>query len=96
MSPGGIHIIIMSKFIQQKASNNDSDKDEKFSATGSLQDSDDDEEELESSQVSAGLISLKTNARFVVTSITKSSKYICTESRFPNEFFSKLLVSNNF
>ena len=87
----------MSKFIQQKASNNDSDKeDEKFSATGSLQDSDDDEEELESSQLSAGLILLKTNARFVVTSITKSSKYICTESRFPNEFFSKLLVSNNF
>ena len=79
----------MSKIEPQKASNNDSDKeDENFSSTGSLQDSDGEEE----SQLSAGLILLNTNARFVVTSITKSTKYICKESRFPSEFFSKLLV----
>ena len=54
----------MSKIVNQKASDNDSDKeDETFSSTGSLQDYDGEEE----SQTSAGHLILLTSARFVVT-----------------------------
>lgn len=81
MSPGGIHIIIMSRIIHRKASDNDSDKeDENFSSNGSLQDTDGEEE----SQTSAGHLILLTSARFVVTLITTSSKYMYLRKTIPS------------
>ena len=74
MSPGVIHIIIiMSKIVHQKASDNDTadseKEDENLSTYGSLQETDGEEE----SQPSAGHLILLTSARFVVTLITNSS-----------------------
>ena len=77
MSSEGIHIIIMSKIIHLRASENDSDKeDENVSSNGSLQDTDGEEE----SNTSAGHLILLTSARSVVNLMTKSSKHICFES----------------
>ena len=89
MSPEGIHIIIMSKIIHLKASDNDSDKeDENVSSNGSLQDTDGEEE----SKISAGHLILLTSARSAVNLMTKSSKQVCFESWFSHEYFSELLA----
>ena len=60
----------MSEIVHQKASDNDSEKeDENVSTYGSLQDTDGEEE----SQPSAGHLILLTSARFVVILITNFS-----------------------